>query len=322
MSEQSPSQSRMSTYGARMPSDDSTVATQADFVPMAVGNTDRGSIVSSAPRAHDGTPRHRPEVHQEALHVLGIGPGADRAPPTSSSRRDPSGRQSATPQLQGLLRASTRSGALHGSQRSPSSSRTSDGATATSGRAHQRNLQNSPRSRTSSGHSASRGAWWARDMLREALSATDSPTASVRRSPKATNPVPGVAKGLHDDRAAHRADVRSEENPSYLSGVQQEDSVNIQDTPGTRALWSKLREIAQLQDSDPSVALALAATPIPLAGSLALCAHAPSSWEPAGRIAPRVGPRREPQHLATDGGAGRSSSQPGASRGSWPHPWT
>ena len=35
MSEQSPFQNRMSTYGARMPSDDTTVATQANFVPMA-----------------------------------------------------------------------------------------------------------------------------------------------------------------------------------------------------------------------------------------------------------------------------------------------
>ena len=193
-----------------MPSDDTTVATQANFVPMAVGKTDRDRSFSGV-RAHDERSQQpRPEVHPEALNVLGIGPGADRAPPTSSSRRDTSGRQLATPQLQGQLRASTLSGALHGRQRSPSSSRTSDGATATSGRSHQRNLQNSPRSRTSSGHSASGGAWWARDMLREALSATDSPTASVRRSPKATNPVPGVAKGLHDDRAAHGADVRSD----------------------------------------------------------------------------------------------------------------
>ena len=303
-----------------MSSDDSIVATTTDFAPMVVGGTDRErSIVSSAQRAHDGTSqRHRPEVHQTQPNVLGIGPGADRAPPTSSSRRDLSGRQSATPQLHGQLRASTLSGALHGSQRSPSSSRTSDGATATFGRSHQRNLQNSPRSRTSSGHSASGGVLWARDMLREALSATDSPTASARQSPTSMNPVPGVAEGLHDGRAAHGADVRSEENPRNLVGVQQEDSVNIPDTPGTRALWSKLREIAQLQDSDPSVALALAATPIPLAGSLALCAHAPSSWEPAGRIAPRVGPRREPQHLATDGGAGRSSTQPDAATGTRP----
>ena len=301
-----------------MPSDKSTVATKADFVPKVVGKTDReSSIASSAPRAHDGTsPQPRPEVHQTQFNVLGIGPGADRAPPTSSSRRDLSGRQSAAPQLHGQLRASTLSGALHGSQRSPSSSRTSDGATATSGRSHQRNLQNSLRSRTSSGHSASGGALWARDMLRAALSATDSPTASARQSPISMNPVPGVAEGLHDDRAAHDADVRSEENSRNLRGVQQEDSVDIPDTPGTRALWSKLREIAQLQDSDPSVALALAATPIPLAGSLALCAHAPSSWEPAGRIAPRAGSRREPQHLATDDGARRSGVQPCAAAGS------
>ena len=54
-----------------MPSDKSTVATTADFAPTVVGGTDRGSIVLSAPRAHDGTSQQpRPEVHQEALNVL------------------------------------------------------------------------------------------------------------------------------------------------------------------------------------------------------------------------------------------------------------
>ena len=55
-----------------MPSDKTTVATTADFAPTVVGGTDRErSIVSSAPRAHDGTSqRHRPEVHPEALNVL------------------------------------------------------------------------------------------------------------------------------------------------------------------------------------------------------------------------------------------------------------
>ena len=57
-----------------MPSDKTTVATTADFAPTVVGGTDpdrERSIVSSAPRAHDGTSqRHRPEVHQEALHLL------------------------------------------------------------------------------------------------------------------------------------------------------------------------------------------------------------------------------------------------------------
>ena len=57
-----------------MPSDKTTVATTADFVPTVVGGTDRNrerSIVSSAPRAHDGTSQQpRPEVHQEALNVL------------------------------------------------------------------------------------------------------------------------------------------------------------------------------------------------------------------------------------------------------------
>ena len=55
-----------------MPSDKTTVATTADFAPTVVGGTDRErSIVSSAPRAHDGTSQQpRPEVHQEALNVL------------------------------------------------------------------------------------------------------------------------------------------------------------------------------------------------------------------------------------------------------------
>ena len=55
-----------------MPSDDSTVATQADFVPMAVGNTERGRSVSSV-LAHDGTsPRPRPEVHETHPNVLSL----------------------------------------------------------------------------------------------------------------------------------------------------------------------------------------------------------------------------------------------------------
>ena len=72
-----------------MPSDKSTVATKADFVPTVVGGTDRErSIASSAPRAHDGTSQQpRPEVHQTQFNVVGYGPSADRAPPTSSSRQ-------------------------------------------------------------------------------------------------------------------------------------------------------------------------------------------------------------------------------------------
>ena len=41
-----------------MPSDDTTVATQANFVPMAVGNTDRVRSVVSASGAHDGFLHH------------------------------------------------------------------------------------------------------------------------------------------------------------------------------------------------------------------------------------------------------------------------
>ena len=97
----------MSTYGARMPSDDTTVATQANFVPMVVGKTDRDRSFSGVLAHDERSPQPRPEVHPEALNVLGDGPSADRAPPTSGSRRTLSGRQSAAPQLHGQLRAST-----------------------------------------------------------------------------------------------------------------------------------------------------------------------------------------------------------------------
>ena len=51
--------------------------------------------------------------------------------------------------------------------------------------------------------------------------------------------------------------------PAFITQprVLSQGSANDSDTPGTRALWSKLREIAQLQESDPSVALACAGTP-------------------------------------------------------------
>ena len=256
-SELSPFQNRTPTYRARMPSDKSTVATKADFVPTVVGETERGRSVSSV-LAHDGTsPRPRPEVHETHPNVLGDGPSAYRAPPTSSSRFKLSGRQSATPQLPGRLRASTLSGAPHGAQRGPSSSRSSDRATATFGRARRRILQNSLRSGASRGHGADDGPYWARDMLRAALSATDSPTASARKSPKTANRLIGDAERLHADRDAPGAGVQRERNPRNIGGVQLEDSINISETPGTRMLWSKLREIAELQESDPSVALAM-----------------------------------------------------------------
>ena len=55
-----------------MPSDDTTVATQADFVPMAVGNTDRvRSVVSVS--AHDGFSHHlRSGMQQGQLSVLAM----------------------------------------------------------------------------------------------------------------------------------------------------------------------------------------------------------------------------------------------------------
>ena len=54
-----------------MPSDDSTVATQADFVPKVVGNTDRDRSVLSATSAHDGFSHHlRSGMQQGRLSVL------------------------------------------------------------------------------------------------------------------------------------------------------------------------------------------------------------------------------------------------------------
>ena len=90
MSEQSPSQNRMSTYGARMPSDDTTVATQADFVPMAVGNTDRVRSVVSA-SAHDGFLHHlRSGMQQGRLSVLFVSvEHRSYAPPTRPENRPP-----------------------------------------------------------------------------------------------------------------------------------------------------------------------------------------------------------------------------------------
>ena len=65
-----------------MPSDKSTVATKADFVPKVVGETDRDRSFSSVLAHDERSQQPRPEVHPEALNVLGYGPGADRAPPT------------------------------------------------------------------------------------------------------------------------------------------------------------------------------------------------------------------------------------------------
>ena len=155
-------------------------------------------------------------------------------------------------------------------------------------------------------------------MLQAALSVTDSPVSSARQSPKTTDPLVEDAERPHDDRAAHGTEVRSEANSTIDSGVQLGDPTNISDTPGTRELWSKLREIAQLQESDPSVELALAATPISLAGSLALCARAPSSWGPTGHRLPHEDVRRAPHLLATDDGARRSSTRAEAAPESWP----
>ena len=56
-----------------MPSDKSTVATKADFVPTVVGSipTERDRSVVSSARAHDGASQQpRPEVHETQLNVL------------------------------------------------------------------------------------------------------------------------------------------------------------------------------------------------------------------------------------------------------------
>ena len=63
-----------------MPSDKSTVATKADFVPKVVGETDRDRSFSSVLAHDERSQQPRPEVHPEALNVLGIGPGAVRPP--------------------------------------------------------------------------------------------------------------------------------------------------------------------------------------------------------------------------------------------------
>ena len=60
----------MSTYGARTPSDDTTVATQANFVPMVVGKTDRDRSFSGVLAHDERSQQPRPEVHPEALNVL------------------------------------------------------------------------------------------------------------------------------------------------------------------------------------------------------------------------------------------------------------
>ena len=56
-----------------MPSDKSTVATKADFVPTVVGQTDRDRSVVSSAHAHDGASQQpRPEVHQTQFNVLDV----------------------------------------------------------------------------------------------------------------------------------------------------------------------------------------------------------------------------------------------------------
>ena len=53
-----------------MPSDKSTVATKADFVPKAVGKTDRDRSVSSVLAHDERSQQPRPEVHGTQLNVL------------------------------------------------------------------------------------------------------------------------------------------------------------------------------------------------------------------------------------------------------------
>ena len=53
-----------------MPSDKSTVATKADFVPKVVGKTDRDRSVSSVLAHDERSQQPRPEVHGTQLNVL------------------------------------------------------------------------------------------------------------------------------------------------------------------------------------------------------------------------------------------------------------
>ena len=53
-----------------MPSDKSTVATKADFVPKVVGKTDRDRSFSSVLAHDERSQQPRPEVHGTQLNVL------------------------------------------------------------------------------------------------------------------------------------------------------------------------------------------------------------------------------------------------------------
>ena len=52
-----------------MPSDKSTVATKADFVPKVVGKTDRDRSISSVLAHDERSQQPRPEVHGTQLKV-------------------------------------------------------------------------------------------------------------------------------------------------------------------------------------------------------------------------------------------------------------
>ena len=90
-----------------MPSDKSTVATKADFVPKVVGKTDRDRSFSSVLAHDERSQQPRPEVHPEALNVLGYGPSADRAPDRAATPTVTAGR-STRPIVIYLERACTR----------------------------------------------------------------------------------------------------------------------------------------------------------------------------------------------------------------------
>ena len=53
-----------------MPSDKSTVATKADFVPKVVGKTDRDRSFSGVLAHDERSQQPRPEVHGTQLNVL------------------------------------------------------------------------------------------------------------------------------------------------------------------------------------------------------------------------------------------------------------
>ena len=283
--------------------------------PTVVGNTDDAAFVAAA---HDGRNERLSARLQDGPDVLGYGPRAIPAPPISGIGEDQGARRQAAPNSAERHRTIPHPVGSLQSRQGPSTPRGSGTSTSPSGGSHRRNLQNSLQSRASRSRVSASDIHWARDMIRSALSSTSSSAASTRQSPSARNLMTGTAGRLQNRLTAQDSEVRSVNNDTIHRGVHQEDPGNISDTPGTRALWRKLGEIARLQESDPSVAEVIAGHDTSLAGSLALCARAPPSWGPTGHRAPQEDVRRAPHLLATDDGARRSSTRAEAAPEPWP----